>query len=161
MRVHGKRVGKFMEHAGSYQSWRFIGLIVTRAKRRRRRCTRSKTSLPPCKNIFTRETERSIQAKVPEWKRNGPEQDRDVDAAVKTSKSWQTRVCRHEIYGLSLERSRFIEQTKRGVVEKKFSSRTKLHARRKHFRCEKSGKKTAIPFIWRKHNFAWKRSCNK
>lgn len=47
MRVHGKRVGKFMEHAGSHQSWRFIGLIVTRAKRRRRRCTRSKTSLPP------------------------------------------------------------------------------------------------------------------
>lgn len=147
MRVHGKRVGKFIEHGGFSQSWRFIGLIVTRAKRRRRRCTRSKTStlsLPPPSfpvKIFSPGRRSKARAKVPEWKRKGREQDRDVDVAVKTSKSWQTRVCRREIYGLSLERSRFIEQTKCGVVEEKFSSRTKLHAQRKHFRCEKNKKK--------------------
>lgn len=33
MGVHGERVGKFMEHGGFSQTWRFIGLIVTRAKR--------------------------------------------------------------------------------------------------------------------------------
>lgn len=93
---------------------------------------------PPLVKIFSSGRRSKARAKVPEWKRNDLKQDRDVDVAVKTSKSWQTRVCRREIYGLSLERSRFIEQTKCGVVEEKFSSRTKLHARRKHFRCEKN-----------------------
>lgn len=65
MRVRGKRVGKFMEHVGSYQSWRFIGLIVTRAKRRRRRCTRSKTS-PPTVKIFSPE-KRSEAHKQKSW----------------------------------------------------------------------------------------------
>lgn len=135
MKAHGKRVGKFMEHGGFSQSWRFIGLIVTRAKRRRRRGARVRKLLPPPWKYFhpsERRRDGAREQKSRNEKGNAPEEDRDVDAAVKMSKSWQTRVCRREIYGLSLERTRFIEQTERGAVEEKFPLRTKLHARRKH-----------------------------
>jgi len=58
MRVRAERTGKFMEHGGLSQSWRFIGLIVTRAKRRDDARARARKLLPR-KNIFIRETERS------------------------------------------------------------------------------------------------------
>lgn len=75
-----------MEHGGLSQSWRFIELIVTRAKRRRRGCALRK--LLPRKNIFTRETKRnpSKTNPEPEEKTNDSEQDRDVEAAVKRRK---------------------------------------------------------------------------
>lgn len=100
----------------------------------------------PVKIFSPRETERSPSetSREDEERSHGRKTEMSI-AAVKTSKSRRTRVCRGEIYGLSLERSRFIGRTERGVVEERFLSKTKLHARRKHIAMLRgAGKKTAL-----------------
>lgn len=91
MRVRGERTGKFMEHGGLFRSWRFIGLIVTRAKRRDddRARARARPKLLPRKNVFTRETERSpSKTSRGDEERKFPGQGTETSmTAVKTPKS--------------------------------------------------------------------------
>lgn len=134
MGLHGERTGKFMEHGGLPRSWRFIGLIVTRAKRRDERNVRARArKLLPHKNIFARETERSPS------KTSREDEERRFRAR-------RRRLClrsrRRKVDGREFAEARFMDyrssardlsgQTERGVVEERFPSKTKLHARRKH-----------------------------
>lgn len=92
------RPAEFMERGGFSRSWRFIGLIVTRAR------ARAPRNFCPRENIFT-----PRDGTEPERKSPGRATETSM-TAVKTPKS------RREIYGLSLERSRFIGRRSRGEL---------------------------------------------
>lgn len=160
MRVHGKRVGKFMEHAGFHQSWRFIGLIVTRAKRRRRRCTRARKLLSLPVKIFSPESEAHKQ------KSRNEKETVPSKTEMSMLRSRRRKVDRREFVDM-----RFMDYRSSA---RDLSSKPNAELLRRSFRQERNctldentldvreaGKKTAVPFVWRKHNFAWKRNCNK
>lgn len=131
MRVRGERTGKFIEHGGLFRSWRFIGLIVTRAKRARRRPRK----LLPRKNIFTRETERSPSGVRTRGRRKRVDtgRDRDVDGCGQdveksTDESWPRR----DLWIIARALEIYRTNRTREAAEERSPSKAKLHARRKH-----------------------------
>lgn len=164
-RVHGENgLANLWNMAASSQSWRFIGLIVTRARRHDdvERATGSKTSGPLRQNIFTPERERDEAGLFLGTKKERLS-SRARQRLRRCLRSRCRKVDRREFTNARFMDYRssareFIEQTERGVVEEKFSAKNETATLDENtFGCEKDEiekKNCNTSRVWRKHTFA-------